>query len=130
MSRKTTAPKTSEHLEQAKFFRCARIYSRQDARWQAIFAIPNAGKRSYSAAAWYKAEGLTPGVPDIFVAVGFREFHGLFIEMKLKGTAALTVEQEAMGAILRSMGYLVAVCRSADEAVETVKEYFRGTYAN
>ena len=42
-----------------------------------IFAIPNGGKRSIRTALTLKAEGVVPGVPDLFIP----EWR-LFIEMK------------------------------------------------
>ena len=47
-----------------------------------MFAIPNGGKRDKITASKLKAEGVKPGVPDIFLPVSSGDCCGLFIEMK------------------------------------------------
>lgn len=45
--------------------------------------IPNGGKRDkVTAKKRLKAEGVKPGVPDVFLPVARKGFHGLYIEMK------------------------------------------------
>lgn len=46
------------------------------------FAIPNGGSRHPAEAVALKKQGVTAGVPDIFVAYPAKNYHGLFIEMK------------------------------------------------
>lgn len=40
-----------------------------------LFAIPNGGKRNAREAARLKAEGVTPGVPDLFLQLPFIRIH-------------------------------------------------------
>lgn len=87
----------------------------------ALLAIPNAGKRSYAAAAWLRAEGLQPGTPDLFLAVPYRDKGGLWIEMKRKPNKP-DESQEKMIRYLEC-GYEVRVCYSADEAINVIKAY-------
>ncbi len=46
------------------------------------FAVPNGGSRSKTTAAMLRAEGVKPGVPDIFWPIARGGFHGMFIELK------------------------------------------------
>ena len=46
-----------------------------------VFAIPNGGSRDRREAARMTAQGVKPGVPDLFIPRAAGKFHGLFIEM-------------------------------------------------
>jgi hypothetical protein len=87
------AGKSSEHQQQATVIAWAR--SRETARPELalLFAVPNAGKRSVRLAAYMRAEGLKAGVPDLWLPVARRGYHGLVIEMKW-GDNTTTEEQE------------------------------------
>jgi len=101
----TTIKKRSEHVEQREFVSWVRKNSHHK-----IFAIPNGGKRGIATAAKLKAEGVSAGVPDLFVPA-----LKLFIEMKQKkGTESK--EQMVWKDYLVGVGYICAVCYSTDEA--------------
>lgn len=104
-----------------------------------LFSIPNGavlagGARERAIQAnILKAEGMRPGVPDLFLAVPSRfrngdeqapdGFHcGLFIEMK-KPDGATSPAQDYMSGILTGRGYKAAVCRSLEEFKKTVTDY-------
>ena len=89
-----------------------------------LFAIPNGGHRHIAVAAKMKAEGVQPGVPDLFLADPQKKHHGLFIEMKTPG-GHLTPSQERMIGQLRDKGYRCEVCRSSDEFMEVVNSYLK-----
>lgn len=99
-------------------------------RWQYpgyaldLWAIPNGGKRSKVEAAIMQGEGVTPGVPDLFLAVPTFETAGLFIEMKY-GSNTPSEKQKAMHERLKSRGYHVAVCWSLDEFITVIQAYFK-----
>ena len=116
------AGKSSEHQQQATVIAWAR--SRETARPELalLFAVPNAGKRSVRLAAYMKAEGLKAGVPDLWLPVARRGYHGLVIEMKW-GDNQATPEQEQWLEALEQQGYLAVVCRSAGEAIELLEWY-------
>jgi hypothetical protein len=88
-----------------------------------LFAIPNGGKRNAREAARLKAEGVTPGVPDLFLAVTIYSYSsGLWIEMKV-GKNGLTENQRRLKNQLLFQGYRYAVCRSIEEFIETIENY-------
>lgn len=93
-----------------------------------LFAIPNgqhlAGSPAQRAAkiARAKREGFRNGVSDLMLPVACHGFHGLFVEMKsLSGRA--TVEQLIFGERVTQQGYMFAVCKGADAAIETIASY-------
>jgi rhodanese-related sulfurtransferase len=97
----------SEHVEQREFVR----WFRQTYRGVKIIAIPNGEHRSKTAALRLKAEGVTPGVPDLFVPAW-----RLWIEMKRRKGGRISAEQREMIDYLRDCGYSCVVARGADEA--------------
>lgn len=87
-----------------------------------IWAIPNGGQRNAVVAAKLKTEGVLAGVPDLFIAVPRREFHGLFIEMKA-GKNKPTDEQKNVMQRLWEAGYKCEVCYSVEEFIEVINNY-------
>lgn len=98
---------------------------------QMLFAIPNGGSRGDNATSrairgnQLKAEGVRAGVPDIFLAVPSKGFHGLFIELKrsVKKDSVVSDEQKRWKANLELHGYVVRVCYGAEEAKQLIKSY-------
>lgn len=97
-----------------------------------IFAIPNGGfanhrnRRAIIEMAKLKREGLKSGVPDLFVPIVMEPKGGLFLEMKTsKGT--VSANQKDWIKRLKNQGYEVAVCRSLDDAIGTIKQYLGKT---
>ena len=68
------------------------------------------------------AEGLQPGVPDLFLSVGNSIYNGLYIEIKSK-TDRLRKVQADMIRELESENYKCIIVRSLDEFMEVIKEY-------
>lgn len=87
-----------------------------------IFAIPNGGARSAITGARLRDEGVTAGVPDLFLCAAKGEFHGLFIEMKTP-TGKLSAAQKQVAVQIVQEGYSFAVCRSFDEFRQIITEY-------
>lgn len=86
------------------------------------WAIPNGGLRHIGVAQKLKAEGVRSGVPDVFIAMPVRNYHGLFLEFKTpKGV--LSVTQKLYAQKLVEQGYQVKTVRSVDEAIQTTLEY-------
>ena len=69
-----------------------------------------------------KEEGLQPGVPDLFLAVGSSIYNGMFIEIKSKKDR-LRKKQVDMIRALEQQNYKCVVVRSLDEFMEVIKEY-------
>ena len=91
-----------------------------------LFAIPNGGKRNLITASIMKAEGVLPGVADLFLAVVKRRCDvidiGMFIEMKI-GKNKQSEHQIAFQEAVETEGYRYVICRSFDEFKKEVDEY-------
>lgn len=105
MSKPETQP--SEHLEQVRFVSWFRR-SYPDVR---IFAVPNGGHRGASQGVALKAEGVSPGIPDIFIPAWL-----CWIEMKRQTGGTLSPAQKDWIAYLQSIGHQCIVGRGFDDA--------------
>lgn len=112
----------SEHQIQSAFFSQVKIDPFFKPYQRLIFSIPNAAKRSYALARYMQAEGLTAGVPDVFVAIPKGIYHGLFLEFKA-GKNKLSGFQELFIENARRNGYYVLVCYSCEEAIAGLRSY-------
>lgn len=96
----------------------------------AVFAIPNGGFRNKAEAAKMKHQGVSAGVPDLFIASRPPEDYscrGVFIEMKRlrkSGSRASMVspEQAAWHDVLEACGYTVLVCYGAASALDALRK--------
>lgn len=89
-----------------------------------LFSIPNGGWRHKATAGRLKAEGLMPGVPDIFCAgVIAAAAPGLFIEMKRLHGGRVSPDQRAVHERLRACGYRVDVCHGWVAAATEISRY-------
>lgn len=93
-----------------------------------FFAVPNgmwiAGKNPYALMNKYKAEGLHPGVCDVFYLQPRGGWSYLAIEMK-SATGKTSPAQDEFIRTALSVGGMAVVCRSADEAVEVFTRYMQ-----
>lgn len=105
----------TEHEEQRELVRWFRQFHPD----VLIFAIPNGGSRSKASAGRLKAEGVVPGIPDLFVPA-----KGLWIEMKRVKGGALSPEQKAMMQYLEEVGYRAIVCKGAEDAKAKISAFF------
>jgi hypothetical protein len=76
------AQPNSEHSHQVAVFLWASVAKQWLPELDLMFAIPNGGERNKAVASRLKAEGVKPGVPDIFLPVARHGAAGLFIELK------------------------------------------------
>ena len=106
---------SSEHSHQAGFLQWFR------AKYPGIliFAIPNGGKRDIVTAKKLQMEGVTPGVPDLFVPAW-----SLWIEMKKPG-GRLSEAQKNMIEYLEGIGHTVIIGFGARDASEKVLEFLK-----
>lgn len=103
----------TEHQEQVKVVDWLRL-NHPDLRF---FAIPNGGHRNKITAAILKAEGVSSGVPDLFIPK-----LNLFVEMKrLKRGSVSKSQREWIGYLIK-YGYDVSVCRGHEAAIETISQ--------
>lgn len=118
-----------EHQEQSSFIAGIRALARADRRYaeaaDRTYAIPNGGGRSKAQAGKLKAEGVRPGVSDIFVSLPRGRYHGCYIEMKSEEGYA-SKEQKSWIADSLRLGYYGAVCRGQRAAFEIWKTYVDG----
>jgi hypothetical protein len=97
----------SEHFEQRELVK----WFRQTFKGVRIFAIPNGGARNITTAARLKVEGVSAGVPDLYVPA----WH-LWIEMKRTKGGAVDKNQKDWHQYLTSIGDVVIIGYGADGA--------------
>ena len=105
----------SEHAEQVAFVaRCRRenIF---------VFSIPNGvnlsdSKQRFSQINKLKAEGMTSGIPDLFIPQ-----YKLFIEMKRRDGGVVSESQKKVHCVLRQLDYKVEICAGAAAAWDVIK---------
>ena len=105
---------TSEHDEQVGFV----IWFRSRFPGVLILAVPNGGKRHPATARKLKAEGVVPGVPDLFVPEW-----SLWVEMKRAKGGRLSPDQRQVIAYLESIGHSVIVGHGAEDASRQLIEW-------
>lgn len=114
--------KTTEHIEQCKFFEYCMWKANADSRYDMVVATPNAAKRSYGLARYLQQEGMKKGFPDISCYIKNSTYGALFIEMKVKPNK-VTKDQQWWIDRLNSRGYLAVVAWSGDEAISIFESY-------
>ena len=103
----------TEHEEQRAFVCWWRKHFPE--HW--IMAIPNGGGRGIREAGMLKAEGVSPGVPDLFIPSA-----AIWIEMKKRKGGRVSKEQKEWAEHLRNHGYIVLTPNGAHDAVEMLKK--------
>lgn len=106
----------SEHAEQVTFVNWFRLQYPK----VLIFAIPNGGIRHAATARKLKAEGVEPGVPDLFIP-RWR----LWVEMKRTKGGRLSPEQKDMITYLSGCNYGVIVGHGWESARDQVQEFVK-----
>lgn len=112
-----------QHHESKLQSNCVKWFRLQH-RDKLIFAIPNGGKRNIREAQFLKAEGVLPGVADLFIAYPSQSYHGLFVEMKF-GKGKQTDAQHNFQLNIEKAGYKYEICNSFDNFVNKITEYLR-----
>lgn len=114
--------KQLEHIEQVEVFRWAAENRGRYPELALLFAVPNGGARNKVTAARLKQEGVRAGVPDIWLPVARRGYHGLVIELKA-GKGRVRPEQRAWLTALEVQGWLAQVQVGAEKAKELLAWY-------
>ena len=112
----------SEHQEQVMLITWFRMQYPKYAKY--LWAIPNGGSRHIVAAVKLKAEGVMAGVSDCFLMMPTNKYHGLFIEMKVKGGKLSDSQKEFIGNATL-MGYQAVVCYGFESAKDAITEYLK-----
>ena len=107
----------SEHYEQREFV----SWFRKAYPGVRIFAIPNGGFRSRLTAARLKAEGASPGVPDLFIPAW-----DTWVEMKRSKGGRLSDKQKDWREYLLSIGHTFILANGKQEAIDAIKERNHG----
>ncbi len=119
----------TEHAHQVALFAWAALERCNYPQLQLMFAIPNQ-RAGVVAGAYFKAEGVRAGVPDIFLPVpicrgpGAILKAGLWIELKKPG-GIVAKERIWWQNALNEAGYLAVVCYGWEEARDTILTYLR-----
>jgi len=116
------------HLEsdnQIALFQWARLAQTKYPELSLLHSIPNGGKRNAREAARLKREGAKAGVSDIFLPVARKGFHGLYIELKVKG-GKLSENQKWWTEETWKQGYYSTVCFGWIEAKDVIERYLKG----
>lgn len=101
----------TEHEEQREFVRWFRT------RYEGvrIFAIPNGGARGKAQGGRLKAEGVSPGVPDLCIPAW-----NCWVEMKRAKGGSVSAEQKDWHRYLVSVGHTVLICRGFSDATKQI----------
>lgn len=128
----------TEHDEQAALIQWARAQSGIYPALEWLHAVPNGAKlpwrknskgQRYSPEAMkLKAEGLTPGICDLFLPFPSRGYHGFYIEMKAPGKMNEVREgQRDFMEWCERAGYLAQVHDSMESARDAILWYLEST---
>jgi hypothetical protein len=117
--------RATEHQEQKALIQRVRLHEDRYPELKMLFAIPNGGLRRQATAGKLKAEGVKPGVPDLFLAVPKGGAHGLFIELKAVG-GTLTERQASVMRALTVQGYEAVCCVGHEQAWDQLMKYLLG----
>lgn len=96
-----------------------------------LHAIPNGGKRGKREAVILKREGVTAGIPDLFLPYPIHSESGqivsagLYIEVKA-GKDSLRPAQRSFRDYATKAGYKYIVVKSAQSGIDSILEYLEG----
>lgn len=124
MARKNELPHASESIEQIYLFRWAVLQQCVYPELELMYHIPNGGYRNKAEAARLKMEGVKAGVPDICLPVARGGYHGLYIEMKVKGNTTSEAQNRWIER-LKEQDYFVTVCYGQEEAIQVIVSYLK-----
>jgi len=118
----------SEYHEQVAIFEWAEL---QQGKWPELALLNgslNGVKLTIGQAVKAKKAGMKRGYPDMFLPVARREWHGLFIELKV-GKNKASPEQKTWIEALQGQGYCAVICYGANEAIEVIRSYLEHAIA-
>lgn len=125
MKRPRAPRRAIESAAQRGYFAEVFIRERADWRWEAIYSIPNEGKRSPENAGRMKAEGLRKGNLDVICPVPIGRHTGLVIEFK-SDKGDLSPNQVRRAKLFAKAGHAIYIARSAEQGIFITKKYLAG----
>jgi len=99
-------------------------WCRTDPRLQFLFHIPNENSAGIKWGIRNRELGVKSGVPDLFLPIPNKEYHGLFIEMKTKHGKTSSNQEKWLDA-LNGFGYRAVVCHGWEEARDCILNYLQ-----
>ena len=116
-------PRQLEHNIQCAVIATCRKLELKYPELKTLIAIPNGGARHIAVARKLKAEGVRPGVPDLFLLLPIKHWSaGLWIEMKAPD-GKLSLNQKDFMELMQWAGYKAIVCYNAQDAVDAIIAY-------
>lgn len=112
-----------EHDLQKIFFQWLTKFLINDPYLYLCHAIPNGGTRDKITAGRLKAEGVKAGMPDVFLPIPKKFFHGLYIEFKTK-TNKPSEDQRIVMLMLEKQGYKVVCVNTLEDAINEYSYYY------
>jgi hypothetical protein len=113
----------NESSEQQALFQWAKLSQGKYPELALLHAVGNGNTRtSIAQGARMKKEGVLAGVSDIFLPVSRGGFHGLYIELKVKGNTT-SASQKWWIAETAKQGYCSKVCFGWIEAKDVIEKY-------
>ena len=113
----------NESDEQQALFQWAKLAQTKHPELKLLHAIGNGNARTNAIqGARMKREGVLSGVSDIFLPVSRNGYHGLYIELKVKG-GRTSPSQKWWILKTTEQGYLAKVAFGWIEASEVIKRY-------
>ncbi len=87
-----------------------------------LHAIPNGDWRGWGTGKKLKAQGVIPGIPDLFLPVARSGFHGLYIELK-KANGTIKSDQWETMLTLHKEGYCVRLSNNLRVTMDIISDY-------
>ena len=114
--------KQMEHEESELQQACVKIFRLMYPKLKKrLFAIPNGSYRTAIGAAILNAEGCTPGIPDVFLAVPRGSYGGCFIEFKTSRGRLSEYQAQFIDEV--KLDYYCVVVKTVEEFLKEIKDY-------
>ena len=118
-------PVPLEHVEQCAVIQWTKLQLGKWPELALIYAVANGQLRDRRVAAKLKAEGVSPGVPDLVLPVARGGYFGMYAEMKRVRGGSLSAEQKWWRDQLIEWGYHWCMFRGAQAAYDGFTQYLQ-----
>lgn len=113
----------TEDQEQMALMQWAKFEEGAHPELKLLHHIPNGGSRTKAEAGRFRAMGVKPGVPDLFLPVARGGLHGLYIELKRQEGGRASAAQKGWMQALEDQGYAVHLCHGWVDARDLIMDY-------